>query len=58
MESQGWVGVGAHWVKIYFCKFVLVFMFLAQNQLGRGGEGLEESKGWVRGGFGWVHIGS
>ena len=31
---------------------------MAQNQLERGGEGLGGSLGLVRGGLGWVHIGS
>ena len=33
--SQGWVGVGAHWVKICFLIFLEFFMFLAQNLLFR-----------------------
>ena len=39
--DQGWAGVGwggAHWVKNDFFEIFFSFlMFLAQNQLGRGG---------------------
>ena len=68
LPKNGWVGwfVGgeggvAYWVKIYFFSFFSLLMFLAQNQLGRVGEGLGGSQGLVRGGLGLVggvHIGS
>ena len=49
----GWGGLGGCTLgkKLIFFSFL---MFLAQNQLGKVGEGWGGSQGLVRGGLGWV----
>ena len=55
----GWVGAGAHWVKMYFLKILKKFFFVfgskSVKEIG-GGVGGESGMGW--GGLEWVHIGS
>ena len=50
----GWGGLGgAHWVKkLFFLVFFSFLMFLAQNQLGKVGEGWGGVSGWSWVGWG------